>query len=99
MAVVRRLRPVVSHHRHHVGHHRYLFELVDRVDHTLIYANLGLLASISFLPFPTSVMADYLREGGSDGGAAVALYGLTMIAIAVLFTFSRPPGEPLTDEA
>ena len=144
-----------------VNHH-YLFELVDRVDHTLIYANLGLLASISFLPFPTSVVADYLREGGSNGEAAVALYGLTMIAvsvtfgmlwnhlrrkpqlvtnsdrdasaivagvrnsfvsagvyiatgllafvspygalaaygaIAVLFTFSRPPGEPLTDEA
>ena len=108
-----------------VNHH-YLFELVDRVDHTLIYANLGLLASISFLPFPTSVMADYLREGGSNGGDASAIvagvrnsfvsagvyiangllafvspYGALAAygAIAVLFTFSRPPGEPLTDEA
>jgi uncharacterized membrane protein len=55
------------------------------VDHGLVYANLGLLAAVSFLPFPTAVLADYLREGGNNEKAAAALYGITMIGISVAF--------------
>jgi uncharacterized membrane protein len=67
-----------------VNHHNLSRRLVA-VDHGLVYANLGLLATISFLPFPTAVLAEYLRDGGSNERVAAALYGVTMIAISVAF--------------
>lgn len=67
-----------------VNHHNLTRRLVV-VDHGLVYANLGLLATISFLPFPTAVVAEYLRDGGSNEKAASAIYGTTMIAVSVAF--------------
>jgi uncharacterized membrane protein len=67
-----------------VNHHNLSRRLVA-VDHGLVYANLGLLATISFLPFPTAVLADYLRKGGSNEKVAAALYGVTMMAISLAF--------------
>ena len=68
-----------------VNHHNLSSRLVG-VDHGLVYANLALLATISFLPFPTAVIADYLRESGSNERTAAALYGFTMVAISSAFT-------------
>jgi uncharacterized membrane protein len=68
-----------------VNHHNLTRRLVA-VDHGLVYANIGLLALISFLPFPTAVIAEYLREGGSNETAAVALYGATMVLLSAAFT-------------
>jgi uncharacterized membrane protein len=67
-----------------VNHHNLSRRLVA-VDHGLVYANLGLLATVSFLPFPTAVLAEYLRDGGSNEQAATALYGITMIAVSLAF--------------
>jgi len=56
------------------GHHR-LFAELRAVDDTFILVNLGFLAVIAFLPFPTALMGDY-------GGEAVAfvIYALTLAA-------------------
>ncbi|SOD71052.1 uncharacterized membrane protein [Jatrophihabitans sp. GAS493] len=69
-----------------VNHHNML-HTVEFADHGLLYSNLGLLAVIAFIPFPTSVLSEYVRDGSSEHlQAAVGLYGLTMIALGTTFS-------------
>ncbi len=79
------------------ANHHKLMHLVGRVDPALIYLNLALLAVVAFIPFPTAVLAAYLGHagqehavgvatGGANAGAAIGLYGLTMIVLAIAFT-------------
>lgn len=56
--------------------HHALFDKIRQVDKSLAWANLALLLTISVLPFPTSVVAQYLRSGGTDAKVAVSFYGL-----------------------
>ena len=66
-----------------INHHA-LFQGVARVDRALLFLNLLLLLSISFVPFPTAVLGDYLRDGDS-GHAAAALYGTNMLFVGIGF--------------
>lgn len=68
-----------------VNHHT-VFSKVSSVDHALLYENIFLLAVISFLPFPTGVLSEYVGDGGDNEKAAVVLYGLTMIVLSLAFT-------------
>ena len=43
-----------------VNHHA-LFQGIASVDRSLLFVNLLLLMAISFVPFPTAVLGDYLR--------------------------------------
>src|SRR5215469_12859391 len=52
--------------------HHALFKNVRRVTHGLVLANLLLLSLISFLPFPTEVLARYGLTN-----VAIVYYGLT----------------------
>jgi uncharacterized membrane protein len=65
-----------------LNHHR-LFTFIGRSDHTLQLLNLLLLLGITFLPFPTSVLADHL--GGPNGRIAAFFYSATFFVIAVAF--------------
>jgi uncharacterized membrane protein len=56
--------------------HHALFDKIKQVDKSLAWTNLALLLTISVLPFPTSVVAQYLRAGGTDAKVAVSFYGL-----------------------
>lgn len=68
-----------------VSHHHLMTRLAT-VDHALLYLNLALLAVICFIPFPTSVLSEYVHgEGGSNMRAAVTLYGITLTALSVAF--------------
>src|SRR5262245_23077148 len=74
-------------------HHHRLFTLVGRVDRRLLYANGLLLLMITFVPFPTAVLARYLGRSGSS--AATAFYSGTFLLIAIAFqvllsAISRP---------
>jgi len=68
-----------------VNHHA-LFSLIDRVDRVLLFENLLLLMFVTTLPFTTSTLAQFLREGGSDTRWAVLLYGISNIGMAFCFT-------------
>jgi uncharacterized membrane protein len=68
-----------------VNHHA-LFERIAHIDRGLLYRNLALLGGIAFLPFPTDVLATYVRHGGSNGRVAAGLYGFTMMFIGACFT-------------
>jgi uncharacterized membrane protein len=64
--------------------HHHMFKDIARVDHTLLVLNLLLLLSIAFVPFPTAVVAEYIREGEHQREAALT-YGATFVVIAVCF--------------
>jgi uncharacterized membrane protein len=68
-----------------VNHHA-AFERVGATDRGLLFRNLFLLGSVSFLPFPTAVLARYLRDGGHNARTAAVLYGITMMVIGSGFT-------------
>jgi len=65
-----------------VNHH-HVFSLIDRADRTLMFLNTLLLMMIAFVPFPTAVLADFIRTDGARAGAV--LYGSTMTVTAILF--------------
>ena len=67
-----------------VSHHS-MFEKIARVDRGLLFANLALLLGIAFLPFPTGLLADYVREGGQNSHIAAAIYSATMVVIGLAF--------------
>lgn len=68
-----------------MNHHR-IFEQVARVDGGLLILNLNLLLWTALVPFPTSVVAEYLREGGEPATTALALYGAVYLLAAVSFS-------------
>src|SRR3954471_18059304 len=66
-----------------VNHHQ-MFKLIGRVTHGFLMLNVIFLMTIAFLPFPTALLADFIRVPDSRTAATV-VYGLNMIAIAVMF--------------
>jgi len=65
------------------ANHHVLFRLIARVDQILLLANMLLLAGVSFLPFPTRLIAAYTH--GDDATTAMLLYGGTFTLCAVAF--------------
>ena len=67
------------------ANHHDLFRIIDKTDRGLMLANAFLLVSISFLPFPTGVLAEHMRDTGSNRQAALLTYGGTMFVIAIAY--------------
>jgi uncharacterized membrane protein len=67
-----------------VNHHT-LLEKIVRVDRGLLFLNLLLLLFVVLIPFPTAVVAEYLRRGW-DAKVAVAVYNLVMEAMGLAFS-------------
>jgi uncharacterized membrane protein len=67
-----------------VNHHE-IFEGLAAVDRPLLFLNLLLLLTVAFLPFPTALLGDYIREG-DNAHIAAAVYGFNMTMIGLAFT-------------
>ena len=66
-----------------VNHHA-LFGHIRTVDRGLLFVNLFLLMAIAFVPFPTALLAAYLRD--PDGGrAAAVIYCLVYLIVGLGF--------------
>jgi uncharacterized membrane protein len=65
--------------------HHGLTDRLDRVDQIFLRLNLLLLLAVSFLPFPTRLVADALDKNTNWQRVAAAVYGLTLLAIRLLF--------------
>ena len=65
-----------------VNHHA-CFDQIARVDRTFLFVNVVFLMVVAFLPFPTRLVAEHVRDGGAR--AAALAYGCTMIAVALGF--------------
>jgi uncharacterized membrane protein len=66
-----------------VNHHT-VFDKVRRVDRPVMFTNLGLLLTVSVIPFPTRLLAEYLTAG-DDAHIAAAVYSVTMLAMGLFF--------------
>jgi len=66
-----------------MNHHR-LFTIIGAADDTLIALNLLLLLGITWIPFPTALLATHLRSTGNDRVAAL-IYSATFFAMSILF--------------
>lgn len=65
-----------------INHHR-LFTLIRRSDNLLLVFNGLLLLGVTFVPFPTALLAEYTpREGGQ---IAAAVYSGTYTVLAIFF--------------
>jgi uncharacterized membrane protein len=67
-----------------VNHHT-MFDKVRLVDRPVLFANLGLLLTVSLIPFPTRLLAEYLTAR-SGSHVAAAIYSATMLAMGLAYT-------------
>jgi uncharacterized membrane protein len=65
-----------------VNHHTVLDQLRN-ADRTFLFINVFFLLCIAFIPFPTRLLATYVRT--EDGQAAAVLYGITLTTTALFF--------------
>ena len=63
--------------------HHLMFSLIRRTDHLFLYWNGLLLFFVTFLPFPTAFLAEYLLR--PDARVAASLYTGTVLAISLAF--------------
>ena len=63
--------------------HHGIFRRMQYADATVMRINLLFLMAVSFLPFPTGLMAAAIRDTKAER-AAVVFYGLTLLAISIL---------------
>ncbi|WP_412537919.1 TMEM175 family protein [Longispora sp. K20-0274] len=66
-----------------MNHHR-MFHHIRRVDGTLLGLNVLLLMSVSFLPFPTHVLAEALHDR-HDSQVAAGFYGTVLVIGGVFY--------------
>jgi uncharacterized membrane protein len=65
-----------------INHHTCM-HLVEAADRTFLTLNLALLMCIAFVPFPTNLVAEHIRDSGLR--AAALTYGVTLTTTAVCF--------------
>ena len=65
-----------------VNHHR-MFSFIQRTDHPFLYWNGLLLLCITFMPFPTALLAEYLLH--PETHLAGAVFAGTYLAIAIAY--------------
>jgi uncharacterized membrane protein len=67
-----------------VNHHT-VFAKVRQVDRPVLFANLMLLLTVSVLPFPTRLLAEYLTAG-AESHIAAAVYSCAMFAMGLSYS-------------
>jgi uncharacterized membrane protein len=65
--------------------HHGVFRRLRYANNAVMRINLLLLMAVSFLPFPTRLVAEAIRDQSAERAAAV-FYGLCLLAITVLFS-------------
>jgi uncharacterized membrane protein len=64
--------------------HHFCVETMARADRTLMFLNLLLLMTVSFLPFPTRLVAESIQRHAGERPAAVT-YAATFVLMAVIY--------------
>ncbi len=70
-----------------INHHA-IYKLVHRTDHTFMVINGLLMLLITFLNYPTAVLADAMQQytpGDQDAVFAAAFYSATLVVISLAF--------------
>jgi uncharacterized membrane protein len=66
------------------ANHHGVFSQIDKVDRTFLMINVFFLMAVAFVPFPTVLVAEHLRE--ADLKDAALAYGFTLTVTAVLYS-------------
>jgi uncharacterized membrane protein len=66
-----------------INHHHNM-RAIERPDRWFMFINMLLLLDVAFIPFPTKLVAEYLRHEGER--PAVIAYSGTLLLMAVLYT-------------
>ncbi len=81
------------------SNHHSMFERIARVDRGLVMLNLLLLMSVTAIPFPTGLLASYLRAGADEHVAAAVYAGsLLLMSITFIATNAYPVWRGLLSE-
>jgi len=67
-----------------VNHH-IMFTRIRRVDQAFLFLNGFLLLLVTFVPFPTDLVAEHLQTVGEPARTAGLIYGGTYVLLAVAF--------------
>lgn len=69
------------------SNHHMMFRPIKRTDHVLLLLNGLLLMFVTLVPFPTSLVAEYLITGNanSNGTVATLVFGGLFFALAITF--------------
>jgi uncharacterized membrane protein len=68
-----------------VNHHAQ-YDRIVRMDRRMLFVNLFLLLWVSFIPFPTALVAEHLRAGTTDSQhIAAAFYSATLLCMGLAF--------------
>jgi uncharacterized membrane protein len=68
------------------ANHHNRFRYITRSDHVLLFINTLLLMFTAFIPFPTTLLAEYVLGSDEERTAATVLYSGTLAVTAVFFT-------------
>jgi TMEM175 potassium channel family protein len=83
-----------------MNHHTVMTQIA-RVDRRFLLANIGLLMCIAFVPFPTRLVAEHIRDDGARSAALA--YGFTLTTTAIFFStvwfYASIGGRLLRDDA
>jgi uncharacterized membrane protein len=63
--------------------HHAMFATLARVDRPTMLINLLLLLAAAFLPFPTSLVGDYVPDGGENARVAVAVWSANWVVLTL----------------
>lgn len=66
-------------------HHYHVFQLFKRTDHVFLKINILFLMMVSFLPFPTALLAEYLHTPTQMQRIALLIYNGSLFVTANLF--------------
>jgi len=81
--------------------HHHTVSLIARTDRTFLFVNNLLLLTVAFLPFPTKLIGDYIRDPGDRQAAALA-YAATLVVMAILhqvwWQYARRNRRLISDE-
>src|SRR5918996_2734036 len=66
-----------------VNHH-HMFNLIRVSNHTFLVLNVLFLMTVAALPWPTALLAEYIRDA-DERTVATLVYGGNMVAIAIMF--------------
>jgi uncharacterized membrane protein len=67
--------------------HHTLLSKISRFDGRLHWLNLLLLFAVATIPFPTSLIADYVGAGGTNASVAAVSYGLLAVLMSLPWGF------------
>jgi uncharacterized membrane protein len=67
-----------------VNHHTVV-DQISHVDRRFLFINLFFLMVVAFIPFPTQLVAEHIRDGGANARDAALAYGFTCTFMALSY--------------